>query len=650
MARKPSPGRSGLCSIGVKPDDPALPVAGTGSLSVVRKSRRSKWRAGVLIGVHALVALHVAHYLVAGRTVSPVEPSESMYTLEMGYVNAGFIFFGIALAATLVFGRFFCGWGCHIVALQDFCAWLMKKAGIRPKPFRSRFLAFAPLVAAFYMFALPSLTRWLAPGPSPQFPGFSNHLLTNDLWVTFPGPVFAVLTFATCGFAAVYFLGAKGFCTYGCPYGALFGSLDYASPGRIVVDESCEQCGHCSATCTSNVRVHEEVNLYGMVVDPGCMKCMDCVSVCPKGALSFSFARPSLAKAKPPRPRTKIYDLPLVEELAVAVIALAATLAFRDLYNGPPLLMSIGLGAITAFLALKLWHLARRASVRIQNVELKSSGRVLFRGRVFAVLTVAWLAFTGHSAFAQWHRAWGRYYLNRTEISRAAGLSGAYRVKPASPAHDHAAAEALRHFELADRWGLAGVVEVKLGLAWFAVLSGHFDEAERRAREAIALAPDRAELTQNLRDIEHAASPSPEERFELAGMLAEAGKLQEAADELQACVLAAPDSAPARFNLGAVLRRLGNNDAAIEQLVEARRLAPGDASAAIELGLAYQAAGENDLAIRSLKEAIALDPNGAESVQHLPGLIQELERSTVPGSHAHAPSRNPSAAPGTSMP
>ena len=98
MARTKRAAGSRLCNIGVATDDPALPVAGTGTLSFVRKSKRSKWRAGVLVGVHALVALHVTHYLIAGRTLSPVEPSESMYTLELGYLNAGFIFFAVALA------------------------------------------------------------------------------------------------------------------------------------------------------------------------------------------------------------------------------------------------------------------------------------------------------------------------------------------------------------------------------------------------------------------------------------------------------------------------------------------------------------------------------------------------------------------------
>src|SRR6185436_17288385 len=198
----------------------------------------------------------------------------------------------------------------------------------------------------------------------------------------------------------------------------------------------------------------------------------DCVSVCPKGALRFSFGLPSLLKGKPPKPRAKRFDLSLFDELLVSGVAAVATVTFRDLYNGPPLLMSIGLGAITAYLTLKLWQLLRRPSVRAQNLELKSAGRLLKPGWIFAGMTVLWLAFTSHSAFAQWHRAWGRYYLNQTEISRADGLSGAFRAKQYSARHEHAAAESFRHFALADRFGLTDVVEVKLGLAWGYILRG----------------------------------------------------------------------------------------------------------------------------------------------------------------------------------
>ena len=266
----------------ITPYNVTLPVAGTGKLSAVRKSTNGRKRALVLIALHLVIAAHVTHYLVAGRTLSPVEPSEAMYTLELGELNAGFVFLIVALLVTLVFGRFICGWGCHLVALQDLCAWMMKKLGVRPRPFRSRLLVFVPLGVALYMFAWPTVRRVLIAPPGETFPGLSNHIMTDTFWQTFPGPVFTVLTLAACGFAAVYFLGAKGFCTYGCPYGALFGFIDTLSPGSIVVSDACEQCGHCTATCTSNVLVHEEVRLYGQVVDPGCMKCMDCVSVCPK--------------------------------------------------------------------------------------------------------------------------------------------------------------------------------------------------------------------------------------------------------------------------------------------------------------------------------------------------------------------------------
>ena len=103
-----------------------------------RKSGMGRWRALVLVIVHVAIVLHITHYYLNGKTLSPVEPSEAMYTLEGGHINAGVIFFFLAIVGTAIFGRFFCGWGCHIVALQDLCSYLLRKIGIRPKPLRSR--------------------------------------------------------------------------------------------------------------------------------------------------------------------------------------------------------------------------------------------------------------------------------------------------------------------------------------------------------------------------------------------------------------------------------------------------------------------------------------------------------------------------------
>jgi NAD-dependent dihydropyrimidine dehydrogenase PreA subunit len=196
-----------------------------------------------------------------------------------------------------------------------------------------------------------------------------------------------------CGFAIVYFLGAKGFCTYGCPYGGFFAPLDKLAPGRILVTDACEQCGHCTAVCTSNVRVHEEVREFGMVVDPGCMKCMDCVSVCPKDALYFGFAKPAVMKGPPKNKAPKrIYDLSLGEELAFAIIFLGAFLATRGVYALVPMLMAAGFAGVLTFLAWKLWRMWRDPNVTLHRFQLRLKGVISPFGWVFAAGVVLMLA------------------------------------------------------------------------------------------------------------------------------------------------------------------------------------------------------------------------------------------------------------------
>src|SRR5204863_6677490 len=72
------------------------------SKPAVRRSKMGPRRAAVLVGVNLLMIAHVLIWYFGGKrpTLSPVEPSESMYTLELGQLNAGFIFFSIAILAT----------------------------------------------------------------------------------------------------------------------------------------------------------------------------------------------------------------------------------------------------------------------------------------------------------------------------------------------------------------------------------------------------------------------------------------------------------------------------------------------------------------------------------------------------------------------
>jgi polyferredoxin/tetratricopeptide (TPR) repeat protein len=442
--------------------------------SGISKSRTSRWRAVALVTLNLLMIAHIIQWWIMGTTVSPIEPSETMYTFQQGAINAGLIFFSLAILATLIFGRFVCGWGCHILALQDFCAWLLKKAGLTPKPFRSRVLVFVPLVGALYMFVWPTVSRALSkPDSEPLIPAFTNHLVTSNFWATFPSVAVAIPFLFICGFVTVYFLGSKGFCTYACPYGGFFSLADKVAPGKIRVTDACNQCGHCTATCTSNVLVHAEVKQYGMVVDPGCMKCMDCISVCPNDALYFGFGKPAIAV---PKSIKKNYSLTWPEEIVGAVIFLGSLLAVRSVYGLVPFLMALGCASITTFLTLRIWKLMRVRDSSFYRFNLKSAGKLQKAGWLFLSFAVIWIGLNAHSGWVRYHEFQGDRAFQRIQIPDELALAQANPDPWLAPIDRETIAEGKNHFQATSSFGLFVNSEALAKLAWFEYLSG---DAER---------------------------------------------------------------------------------------------------------------------------------------------------------------------------
>jgi polyferredoxin/tetratricopeptide (TPR) repeat protein len=443
----------------------------------IRKSNASRWRAAALICLNLFMVAHVIQWWIMGRTVSPIEPSETMHTLQRGALNAGFIFFSLAILTTLIFGRFVCGWGCHILALQDFCGWLLKKMGLKPQPFRSRLLVYVPVIAALYMFVWPTAYKlFLSSDLGPLIPKFTNHLVTENFWETFPSVAVAIPFLFICGFVIVYFLGQKGFCTYACPYGGFFGLADKLAPGKIRVTDACNQCGHCTATCTSNVLVHQEVRDFKMVVDPGCMKCMDCISVCPNDALYFGFGKPTIAAPKT-KTAKKTYSLTWPEELLGAAVFLGSLLGVRSLYGLVPFLMALGCAAVTTFLFLKTWRLLRAGDVFFHRFSLKSSGKMQKAGWGFLAFSLAWLALSVHSDWIRYHEYQGDRAFQRLQIPDELALAQPNPGPWLSAMDRETIREGKTHFQTASRFGLFVNGEALPKLAWFEYLSGNAGQA-----------------------------------------------------------------------------------------------------------------------------------------------------------------------------
>jgi NAD-dependent dihydropyrimidine dehydrogenase PreA subunit/tetratricopeptide (TPR) repeat protein len=578
-----------------------------------------------------------------GLTLSPVEPSETMYTFELGEVNAGAIMFLLAMASVLVFGRFFCGWACHVVALQDLCAHFMTKLGMRPKPIRTRLLFWWSTLLALYMFIWPTLRREaLEPiaakfgialpailGRSQAFPGFHNALIVEDFWATFPEWYVAVPFLLFCGFGAVYVLGSKGFCTYACPYGGFFAPLDRFSIGRIVVSDACEQCGHCTAACTSNVRVHEEVRDYGMVMDPGCMKCLDCVSVCPNDALSFRFATPAaFTKQRTTTPATSRFDLTLREESVVFVLGIALCTAFRGMFNQVPLLLAAALGACLSVVWWKLYRAFRGENVRLQSLRLRTHGRYS-RAGVFTLLVAI-----GATLLAAWggHVRTLRYRADAIDATITAAQDQVFApgYKP-DPTQESRAGHALALWELSgpEHRGWAHRPATLVRMTWAACVMGDFAKAHLLMERAIALGEPGDDAVMGLVRIARARGVSELEALDRvlqsAGVVAVRAELEAARGENdRALELArqvfkearrAPDASLARA--GSVMVRLGKANEAWRLLKDAAQKRPTAVEVRATLAAAAMVDRNPSEAVRALEQVTRLRPREAEGFARL---------------------------------
>lgn len=463
----------------------------------------SKRRFTVLIIIQLLIIAHIVQWLVMGTTLGPIEPSEGMETVKYGIITAGFVFFVLAIASTAILGRWFCGWGCHVILLQDASGKLLNKFGLKPKPFRSRLLMLIPLILGLYMFVWPLVYRFIvAPviGHDLAWPGFSTHLITTDFWSTFPGWLVAIPFLLTCGFAIVYFLGMKGYCTYGCPYGGFFAQVDEIAIGRIRVTDACQQCGHCTAVCTSNVRVHEEVHDFKMVVDPGCMKCMDCVSVCPNDALYYGFGKPAVRVDKSKATKKRKWDLTWGEEIAFAILALLVFLSVRGAYSIVSLLFASGVTAIVVFLTFKAWKCLKTRDVRIHGWQLKRASRLRPMGGIFLGGIVLMLALVAHTGVVNGAIFIAEYHDGKV-TTPAHVVFSTNPVIPEEEIIQHART-AREWYELASfvgdggiglAWPLQPAIDNRIG--WMLAVENRREEAEAHMRDSIVrygMSPEKA--------------------------------------------------------------------------------------------------------------------------------------------------------------
>ena len=188
--------------------------------------------------------------------------------------------------ATVLVGRFFCGFFCSFGAVQDLLWFGSHRLralfpGKRNLKKADRIFRFAKYAVLFYFIifvwsgvtAVKTAGLWQVFGQYVSFghwPGLKPLLSVGGilLLVIFIGSLFV----------------QRFFCRYFCPMGAIYSLISQAS--FLKIDKPRDGCGKCHL-CTSKRPMGMDLTKKDRIAGGECISCQKCVSWCPKGNARF---------------------------------------------------------------------------------------------------------------------------------------------------------------------------------------------------------------------------------------------------------------------------------------------------------------------------------------------------------------------------
>ena len=188
--------------------------------------------------------------------------------------------------ATVLVGRFFCGFFCSFGAVQDLL-WLGSHRlralfpGKRNLKKADRIFRFAKYAVLFYfiIFIWSGVTAVKTAGPWQVFGQYVSfgHWPGLKLLLSVGG-VLLLLIFIGSLFVQRFF------CGYFCPMGAIYSLISQTS--FLKIDKPREECGKCHL-CTSKCTMGMDLTKKDRIAGGECISCQKCVSWCPKGNVHF---------------------------------------------------------------------------------------------------------------------------------------------------------------------------------------------------------------------------------------------------------------------------------------------------------------------------------------------------------------------------
>ncbi|MDR4509534.1 MAG: tetratricopeptide repeat protein [Candidatus Brocadiaceae bacterium] len=252
----------------------------------------NKQRLLVLCFLNILIVVHIILWYSFGyRYVGTFSLNGIVSLFGTGLLNSAAVFFLVVVFVTILFGRLFCGWGCHFAFFQELALKILNTIGITPKIIHSR----SNIIQ--YVFLLKTLVAiyefWLIYGP-PQF-----HISmggTQVVTIDLPrNPIIILFIIVFDAFLLIYLMGSRAFCRFVCPWAPLLAVFDNFSPWRIRKVSECHGCMTCTKSCIMGIPVQKEIAQHSAVTDANCIRCMSCKNACPNGTLSYTWGLNALS-------------------------------------------------------------------------------------------------------------------------------------------------------------------------------------------------------------------------------------------------------------------------------------------------------------------------------------------------------------------
>ena len=195
----------------------------------------------------------------------------------------------IWLVATFTIGRGWCSWACFYGGWDEGISSLPKKIRLKIDHKNDKIRYFGFVMLAFVVLAslsvlVPVYCEWLCPFKLVTEFDEVNSLRSYAAFILFVLLFFALVV-------VLPFLTKKRFqCMSFCPMGGLQSLLNKFNLYRVRIDkDKCIQCLVCVKTCPTLSLKEEAIKEKKSQPLITCTRCGQCMSVCPKGAINYSF-------------------------------------------------------------------------------------------------------------------------------------------------------------------------------------------------------------------------------------------------------------------------------------------------------------------------------------------------------------------------